>query len=167
VLPNFWHAEEVLRLFQFLVHREADVAGLLQLSAALRWVAMPWCVALIACALFEARTSMQVAFELLVVAAIALIAPPLIAFTVFFCVMHGARHLLRTLDGVDRDALKPLITAAAGAMLAVFVAATALFFAQPETSMDVRIVQIVFVGLAALTVPHMALVERVRFLGWK
>ncbi len=167
VLPNFWYADEVLRLFQFLVYREADATGLLQLSAVLRWIAVPWCVALVACALFEARNSIQAALELATVAAIALVAPPLIAFTVFFCVMHGARHVLRTLDGLDRNGLKPLIAAAAAAMFAVFITATMLFFAQPEVSIDARIIQIVFVGLAALTVPHMALVERVRFRGWR
>jgi beta-carotene 15,15'-dioxygenase len=167
VLPHVWYADEVLRLFQFLVHREADAAGLLQLSGALRWLAWPWFIALIAYALFELRASIQVAIELIAVAAIALVTPPLIAFAVFFCAMHGARHVLRTLDVVDHEARKALVGSAVLATVVVFIFASAVFFAYPETAIDVRLVQIVFVGLAALTVPHMALVERVRFRGWR
>ncbi len=167
VLPNLWHADEVLTLFSFLVYRDADAAALLRLSESLQWLALPWLVAMATCAAYEARGARWIALELIAMAALAVVAPPLVAFTVFFCVMHSTRHVLRTIDYAGDDALRPLLTSAALAMLAVTVGAVAAFFVQTDASIDARLVKIVFVGLAALTVPHMMLVERVRFRGWR
>lgn len=167
VLPNLWHADEVLTLFRFLVYRDADAAALLRLSESLQWLAVPWLAAMVVCALYEARASIWVSLELIAMAVLAVVAAPLVAFTAYFCVMHSMRHVLRTLDYAGNEALRPLFTSAALAMLAVSVGAVAAFLVQTDAPIDARLVKIVFVGLAALTVPHMLLVERVRFRGWR
>jgi hypothetical protein len=51
-------------------------------------------------------------------------------------------------------------------MIGVGLASAAAWYFLKDTALDARVVQIVFVGLAALTVPHMVLVERVRLTGW-
>jgi hypothetical protein len=51
-------------------------------------------------------------------------------------------------------------------MIGVALASAAAWVFLKDTPLDARVLQIVFVGLAALTVPHMVLVERVRLMGW-
>ena len=98
------------------------------------------------------------------VGTLATLAPPLLAFAVFFCGMHSPRHILRTLDCSGRGALHGLLTASAP-MLAVLVLSVAAWYWSDGLAPDTRVIRIVFVGLAALTVPHMALVEQVRLSG--
>ncbi len=166
VLPNVWHASEVLRLFKFLVPGAADAASLLLLSQTLEWLAWPWLLALVACAVFEARKTVWTACELAAVTMVAVVVTPLLAFATFFCAMHGARHIVRTLEHVDRKSLASLVAAVAVVMLLTAVFAAVALYLLKDTSLDERLMQVVFVGLAALTVPHMTLVERVRFRGW-
>ena len=103
----------------------------------------------------------QVALEIGALAALFALAPPLVAFIVYFCVWHSFRHSLRQAAKLDpsspRAALQAFVrrawpTTAAAILMAVV--GYALIGAQ---SSDVKIIQVVFVGLSALTAPHIVL----------
>ncbi len=163
VLPTLLHAGEVGRLFGLLAGSEA-AAHLMPWLGGLAW---PWLAGLLASTLVEARRFWQTALEMLAVAAVATAAPPLVAFTLFFCGMHSARHILRTVAYATPLAPRLLLTSSLLPMALVLAASAVGWFGLRSTPMDGRLVQLVFVGLAALTVPHMALIERVRLSGWR
>ena len=122
---------------------------------------------LVLAAIFEGSRNWLTGLEVVAVGALSLFAPPLIAFTVFFCAMHSARHILRTTIYAGRSSVLYLLAASAAPMIAVIIAAVFAWRFLGNTPVDARIIQIVFVGLAALTVPHMALVEQVRISNWR
>jgi hypothetical protein len=80
--------------------------------------------------------------------------------------MHSARHILRTINYFDQISLPRMVFAAATPMLVSVILSFAAWNSFGDTTIDVRVSQLVFVGLSALTVPHMAIVERVRLSGW-
>lgn len=162
ILPALRHSDEVKSLFGFLAGPEAAAI----LTPWLAALALPWLIAVFLAALWELRRDRQTGLELIAVGLIAILASPLIGFAVFFCAMHSARHILRTVDYGSH--LAPRLVLAAGLAPMAFVVAASLvcWIALGNTPFEPRVIQIVFVGLAALTVPHMALVERVRLSGW-
>lgn len=164
VLPAALHASEVLRLFAMLVG--AQRASLM--VAALQPIAWPWLGALLVAALVQWRRNWATAMELAAVGTVAAFAAPLYAFVAFFCAMHAARHILRTAEYAGgRAGLSRLLLLALPPMAVSTAAALLMFRYLPASSMGSGLVQIIFVGLAALTVPHMALVERVRWRNWQ
>lgn len=162
VLPALLHSGEVSRLFAMLAGPDASAL----LKPWLTQAAWPWLGALIVCSAIEARRSWQTSLELLTVGGLMTLAPPLIGFAAFFCGMHSARHILRTIT-YSRP-MAPWMVLASGLipMVIVFAGAVSGWQFLGGVSFDERLVQLVFVGIAALTVPHMALIERVRFSGW-
>ena len=112
----------------------------------------------------EARSSRLAALELATLVAVSVTAPPLVAFTVYFCVMHSPRHILRTLARLQGGEARNALAMALWPMVAVGVAATLVGLLASGVPLQARVLQIVFVGLAALTLPHMALLERARQL---
>ncbi len=162
VLPALQYREEMSGLFGQLVGPAAAGA----VMPVLGWLAWPWAVALVVAIGERIGRDRLTAFEFAAVGVLSLVASPLLAFTLFFCGMHGARHMLRAFRYSGYDSWRFLCLAALLPMLGVGLASAIAWYALKDTPLDARVIQIVFVGLAALTVPHMALVERVRLTGW-
>jgi beta-carotene 15,15'-dioxygenase len=162
VLPTLLHADEVTRLFSFLV--VGDAAH--HMVSLLKFIAVPWALGLAIAVLFNLSKNWLTCIEAAAVGLLSILAPPLVAFTIFFCGMHSARHIMRTYIYAGRSSLYLLIAFALGPMLAVMIISFAAWNYLHDMPLDARIIQIIFIGLAALTVPHMALVEQVRISGW-
>lgn len=161
VLPAFLHVDEVARLFGMLADQESAMI----LAGWLHVLSWPWMVATVIAALATLHQRWQAALEMLAVALLAVVAPPLVAFTVFFCAMHGARHLLRTLAFAGPVAARGVVRFAVLPMLAVALLFAVALWVWRDVALEERLIRLIFIGLAALTVPHMALIERVRFAG--
>ena len=162
LLPTIGHAQEIGRLFGLLVG-DATAAPLVPW---LRWLAWPWLVGLALASLWQTRHDFWTALEMAAAGILAIVAPPLVSFVVFFCGMHSARHILRTMNFSGRSSWRYVAGAALLPMAGVLAGSALAWVFLRDTALDARVVQVVFVGLAALTVPHMVLVERVRLSGW-
>lgn len=163
VLPTLLHEAEVARLFGLLVGAEpgAVVAGALAAGA---W---PFVLLVALAVVWEThRDRGRTALELAATATVAILAPPLLAFAAYFCLMHSARHILRTARAAPTTAPAALAGIAAAPMLGTLALAGAAWLLMSDVALDARVMQVLFVGLAALTAPHMALVERARLRGF-
>ena len=160
--PITLHAAEVSQLFSFLAGGPAAEA----LVAALHWVAWPWVAAIGFAAIAGAKQDPARSIELVSITALLSFAPPLIGFTIFFCGMHSARHVLRTRDYSSAGTLRQLLPIAGWPMLFTVTGVASIWWLSDGKPLDMRLAQLLFVGVAALTVPHMIVVERVRFTGW-
>jgi Brp/Blh family beta-carotene 15,15'-monooxygenase len=153
-LPALVFQSDVAVLFGFLI---AEPTATL-FAALLHKMAIAAIIASVLCLVVNLRAAPWVAVEYALLVATALLTPPLIYFVIYFCLLHSPRHFLLTAGLLGLTPLQGLraawpilmatlaITALGAIVLAVFTPAF-----EPAT------VQIVFIGLAAVTVPHMLL----------
>jgi Brp/Blh family beta-carotene 15,15'-monooxygenase len=161
-IPVLKHPKEIADVFSLLVGEKSSQALMPWMSG----LALPWLLALSGVVIYLIVKKSPLSFEFLCLGLIAYFVSPLISFTVFFCGMHSARHIIRTAAFAKYSQPVLLLGAMLLPMLGVLVMSVASWYMLKNQSLDGRVVQIVFVGLAALTVPHMALVEQVRVKGW-
>ena len=98
--------------------------------------------------------------EFILLAMVIAILPPLVSFALYFCIIHTGRHM-RRIWHVLTSTISPkgLYRQAAGFTLASWLVGGAAFLWLENGDLDAALLQVVFIGLAALTVPHMILVD--------
>lgn len=163
VLPCLRFEPDVARLFGFLAGRTSGAS----LAAVLALLAWPWLAFIVGAAVCESRRNRRVGAEMLALVLLTLCATPLVSFTAYFCGMHSVRHVIRTYHYANRTSPGLLLSAAAAPMLLVIFAASTVWMFLDRSAPSQAVTRLLFVGLAALTIPHMLLVERVRLSGWK
>ena len=113
--------------------------------------------------LTSARARGSASLELAVLWTSAAVLPPLMYFAVYFCALHSIRHFTTTMHAVPngRRALGVAV------LLSVLTTLAALLawrqgMTGPVADTTEQGIRVIFIGLAALTVPHMILVDRFR-----
>ena len=84
---------------------------------------------------------------------------PLLFFICYFCLLHSPRHLLETAQRLNLYGMLPIVRAVLPALVATLALAAVLWYFLPPNLPANKTLQIVFIGLAAITVPHMLLSE--------
>jgi len=122
----------------------------------------PWlALGMVGAALLALRRSARAALELIAIALLALLLPPLLYFIVYFCALHSPRHLRLAAAGAAPDARRRMGQVALLYTALSLLAAAVVWLGLPAVGTQdwsADLLRLVFIGLAALTLPHMLVV---------
>ena len=86
--------------------------------------------------------------------------PILAGFAVYFCLIHSARHFTTLYRAIRHSMPTYFISLGIGLTVASWAAGLFAFtLLVPNQGFAYSVIQIIFIGLAALTVPHMILID--------
>mgnify|MGYP000016852106 CR=1 FL=1 len=151
-LPVAFQAEQVLPLFEMLGATQAE-----QIVAAAPW-ALGIGGGLLTAALItrKERAISDWRDPLLLIPAAALL-HPLAYFIAYWCFLHSPRHLELAARDLGMNSWRERLKAVAPTTLATYALALAAVPFLIGLPTDAALMRIIFIGLAALTVPHMLL----------
>ena len=89
---------------------------------------------------------------------IVILLPPLVSFAVYFCFWHSRGHVVRLWNSLPANARYGATREALIYTLLAWGTGLALFFYLSGNTTEI-LFRLTFIGLAALTLPHMILVD--------
>ena len=156
--PAVFSPAEVAQAYRILSGAGAE--AIVAVQAGLFW---PACVIAVAAAVVHrsAKRDTRHWIDLGLLVALSMVASPLIYFAVYFSGIHSMRHLNRIVRAEPGPRSRSFWW---GLIILTLVAALAgltafVWLAGAGRSLDAAGLQVLFVGLAALTLPHMLLVD--------
>ena len=152
--PALFHPDEIAGIFSVL----AFGATVEPLVAAARLVGGVSIVLLISTVVGRIRRQRLAMLELISLPLLAWLLPPLLFFVVYFCGLHSPRHIIESARVLSWRSPMVRLTALSTSVVTVF-AAVGIYASLPAVDATPRLLAVIFIGLAALTVPHMLLLE--------
>jgi Brp/Blh family beta-carotene 15,15'-monooxygenase len=134
----------------------------------LSWLVIPTILFLFASILIKiCRKQLYGALELASLLLLFIFLPPFVAFLVYFCFLHSIRHILNVLvetnQNLNSKSIKWMVLEALPTTLCTMLTLFICYLALQKGVVDLAcMVNIFFISIAALTVPHMILVELVK-----
>lgn len=154
------HQQEAFGFFGILTASQPDELTALRLT--LQAAAAFWLICCVAYGVMAVSNAHYRArfVELLMALIIMAALPVLAAFAFYFCLIHSRRHFSALYLATKQKSKTALFGLAGALCLASWAGGgIALYGAMQHQSFALSVIQIIFIGLAALTVPHMILVD--------
>jgi Brp/Blh family beta-carotene 15,15'-monooxygenase len=151
-LPMLFHSREVMEIYSAL--GASDAGRFVIASQAVALIAAPIAVF---SALIQWRHRTTDLLEIVAIVGGALVLHPLLFFVCYFCLLHSPRHLFETARATGVSTAGELVRAALPALILSVAGGLVFWVSLPPGTGDDRILRVIFIGLAALTIPHMIL----------
>jgi Brp/Blh family beta-carotene 15,15'-monooxygenase len=157
-LPSIVHGTALVGLYAVFV--DASVAQ--RIVTVSQWLCYP-ILFLMGLMLFNRQIAIREKLDAYAVLAIMTLLPPVLAFAVYFCLMHSARHLIRSHAFFGQLNARLFIMALVLPTLAVIIMACGVWFFTNTRTFESDLIRMVFIGLAALTFPHAWVLKQSNF----
>jgi Brp/Blh family beta-carotene 15,15'-monooxygenase len=156
--PSLLFSQELINLYAMII--ETNTAT--NIVKASQFISMPAGM-VIAFYLVNQKIDVRTKLELLCTCALFLMLNPILAFGVYFCLMHSARHLIRSRFFLRQFTSQAFLNALIFPTIAVILMGLIIWWIGPKKPLEVDMIRIIFVGLAALTVPHAWVLKQSNF----
>lgn len=155
-LPSVFHGKDVAEVFSVLSGDQTSWIVQLLSFASLMSAGL-----ILSLLLIKGRPVLSdKAFDVALLVASSAVFSPIVFFILYFCALHSPMHIRQTLSSLEeRERRQALKFALVFSILTIILAAAAFIGVRLSSSADEAALRIVFVGLAALTVPHLILID--------
>ena len=151
-MPALFHPDETAMIFSLLTGQPMN-----WLTEALHVAGLIATAGIVLTAISLRQRNQPLAAELTAIVATAALLPPLLFFLVFFCFLHSLRNIRITVSKLHAPRLHLYQAAAIYTGLATTIGIVVFNALHTQLAVDTLLLRIIFIGLAALTVPHLLL----------
>ena len=154
---SLFHLQQVTPLYAALTN--GDVMPAVMITEIFPLFIMPVAVLYLIAAIRDAGLRPRLV-ELALLCLLLSVVPPLVGFAMYFCVIHTGRHMRHIWDRVNsHTAPRHILSQAVWFTLASWSGGAIMLLWLDSGNISQDLLQVIFIGLAALTVPHMILVD--------